>query len=363
MVSLRLVLALLLAILITVIPVSFTLTLPSPSHRSNPVVPVFHGDVTDAAASPSGLTIVYSVSSTAGSQLLLSDVPKGATKGVHQRPLATVQGEVTSMGWSPDGLHVFWVSVSNESILYLADVATLTTTKALTMGSIEDASWNPAGDQILFSGGGDGQQSLYLLNASKGSLVRLTSGGVDLYPSWAPDGRSVLFSRLEGNGSSIWRLVSAGNMTELTLLFGMNTRPVESCNGTIAFLSNRTGEWDVWTMLSDGSNAIDVVRSNFAREDGISADTTFVWSSDGSKLALSSSPASLGIRVYVIDPSKKSIQLDPYDQTHDIDMQAYSGMYTYHFSVVDDLGPLIGNSAHAVTWLRGSAGLVIIMDG
>ncbi len=149
----RLVLAFLLAILITVVPVTFTITLPLSSHRPIFVVPVFKGDVTDAAASPSGLIVAYSVNSSSSSQLWLSDVPNGAARGIHQRPLAHAQGEVTSMEWSSDGIHIFYVSVSGESTLYVADVATLTTKKVLTMDTIEDPSWNPAGGEDPLLGG------------------------------------------------------------------------------------------------------------------------------------------------------------------------------------------------------------------
>ncbi len=167
-------------------------------------------------------------------------------------------------------------------------------------------------------------------------MERITSGAADLYPSWAPDGKSVLFSRLDGNESGIWRSDLKGNLTLLNLIIGSNTRPVESRNGTIAFLSDRMGQWDVWTMLSNGTNAIDVVKSAFASENGISADTSLMWSSDGSKLVVSSTPAGQGVRVYVIDPSKKSVQWDTVNRTQDLDMQAYSGLYTYHFSVVEE---------------------------
>ena len=54
-------------------------------------------------------------------------------------------------------------------------------------GSDEHPSWSPDGRMLVYSSGGGGSSSLYLIPALGGTAVRLTDGrATDLQPDWGP---------------------------------------------------------------------------------------------------------------------------------------------------------------------------------
>lgn len=57
-----------------------------------------------------------------------------------------------------------------------------------------DPKWSPTGDLIAFYSNRDGDFDVYTIRADGGDLRRLTNHpGRDGGPSWAPDGRSLVF--------------------------------------------------------------------------------------------------------------------------------------------------------------------------
>ncbi len=73
------------------------------------------------------------------------------------------------------------------------------------------------------------------------------------YPAISPDGASVVFS----HRGDLWRVpVEGGLATQLTVHAAHDTRPVWSPDGsTIAFASDRYGNYDVFVMPAEGGKA------------------------------------------------------------------------------------------------------------
>ncbi|HUE83409.1 MAG TPA: protein kinase [Pyrinomonadaceae bacterium] len=92
--------------------------------------------------------------------------------------------------------------------------------------------------------------------------VQLSTGNVGFYGAsghgvaWTPEGRIVFISNESGN-SDIWIMDSDGaNRKQLTANKGQNVSPVVSADGRyIVFASDRAGARSIWRMNIDGSDA------------------------------------------------------------------------------------------------------------
>jgi len=215
-----------------------------------------------------------------------------------------------SPAWSPDGKEIAFVSyrtgtpelmiISNDGALRAAFPQ---------QGELNSApSWSPDGSAVAFSSSRDGNAEIYLLRLSDRSLKRLTNNdGIDTSPTWSPDGRQIAFTSDRAGSPHIYVMAADGggvhNITpevsycdaaswsplgdkiaftarvaggfdifvrdvkayeadprigpigRLTENSNINEWPRWSPDGRhLAFASNRTGNFDIYTMDLDGSH-------------------------------------------------------------------------------------------------------------
>ena len=120
-------------------------------------------------------------------------------------------------------------------------------------------AWNPkTGKQIVFVSDRGGTPGAYLSN-SDGSNVQkidLPDMGYVIDPSWSPNGQLVAFSwrRPSGNYDIYVMDIVSHQLVELTRDAGRNERPSWAPDGRhLVFESTRTGTRQIWSMLADGS--------------------------------------------------------------------------------------------------------------
>jgi hypothetical protein len=130
-------------------------------------------------------------------------------------------------------------------------------------------TWNPANPfQIVY----DGDLSLISLDLSSGATWPLTGDLADHSPAFAPEGSRIAVSYYQHDHWEIHTLNADGsNRVRLTrtpwrvigdqLLAGQeprswnNVAPAWSPDGiSIAYLTDRSGAWEIWLMAADGSN-------------------------------------------------------------------------------------------------------------
>jgi dipeptidyl aminopeptidase/acylaminoacyl peptidase len=74
------------------------------------------------------------------------------------------------------------------------------------------------GQSIAFASNRDGGQwRIYVMNADGTNARRLSSGPMDLTPTWSPDGNWIAFASTRGGQFDIWMVdIHGGNLTQIT---------------------------------------------------------------------------------------------------------------------------------------------------
>jgi TolB protein len=176
---------------------------------------------------------------------------------------ARYRGTNTTPTWSPDGSQVmFSSSMQGNPDLYVTD-SSGNRPKRLTYSSPNVANtspaWNPkTGNSVAFVSDRGGVPQLYLMNADGTDTHKLDlpDMGYVIDPSWSPNGQLLAFSwrRPSGNYDIYVMDASSRRTIELTRDAGRNERPSWAPDGRhIVFESTRSGSRQIWTMLADGS--------------------------------------------------------------------------------------------------------------
>lgn len=142
-------------------------------------------------------------------------------------------------------------------------------TPAADTASASDPAFSTDGSRIAFVTQRDGNPEIYVMNADGTGATRLTNDPqTDGRPCFTPDGQAVVFhsSRTAGK-QQIWVVNLDGTgLTQLTR-DSVNASPAVSPDGqTIAYVSTRNKDQDIWLMNRDGSNQRAFTRSPQQRE-------------------------------------------------------------------------------------------------
>jgi TolB protein len=172
------------------------------------------------------------------------------------------RGTNSSPAWSPDGSQIAFMSSQNgDPEIYVADADGARLHRiTFAAGVSTSPAWNPkTGMQIVFVSDRGGAPALYLAN-SDGSNVQkidLPDMGYVIDPAWSPNGQLLAFSwrRPSGNYDIYVMDIVSHQLVELTRDEGRNERPSWAPDGRhLVFESTRTGTRQIWSMLADGSD-------------------------------------------------------------------------------------------------------------
>jgi len=170
------------------------------------------------------------------------------------------RGLNTTPAWSPDGLQIiFCSSMSGDPELYLVDWNGTNLKRLTHVRGVEiSPAFNPkTGGQIAFVSDRGGSPQIYMMDRDGANVQRIAGGeGYVVDPSWSPNGQLLAFSwrRPNGNYDMYVMDVATREARQLTRDAGRNEHPSWAADGRhLVFQSNRTGSWQLWTMLADGS--------------------------------------------------------------------------------------------------------------
>jgi TolB protein len=215
--------------------------------------------------SPDASRIAFTCYAQPGSKsILTAQICVYSTASNHLISWPRFNGTNSSPSWSPDGAQLmFMSSMLGNPELFIADAASGLHPKRLTYsnGANTSPSWNPkTGQQVAFVSDRGGIPQLYVMNAdgTNQAKVDLPDMGYVIDPAWSPNGQLLAFSwrRPNGNYDLYVMEIVTRQLVELTRDVGRNERPSWAPDGRhLVFESTRTGTRQIWSMLADGTEA------------------------------------------------------------------------------------------------------------
>lgn len=141
--------------------------------------------------------------------------------------------------------------------------------------------WSPDGTRIVFSSNRDDNREIYTMTMTGADLQRLThDDALDDQPVWSPDGRAIAYSSNRGGSRDIFLMRADGSQQRnLSPHPAIDTRPHWLPDGRLAFVSDRTGTFDIYIL--------DVQTGDLQRlTNGVFNYRSAVWSPDSEQIAL-----------------------------------------------------------------------------
>lgn len=227
-------------------------------------------------------------------QVFISDVEG-------QRQITNSPYDKSRLSWFPDGKH-FLVN-ANDGRLFKVNIESGAESEIRTrITGMMDAMVSPDGKRIVFSlstaDSIDGND-LWIMNSDGTHLEKLTKlKWLQHEPAWSPDGEWVYF--LSGRGGQthdIWRVSINDRRTEQLTVGSLYHFDVSvSTNGRMAYSSNRSGDYEIWTQKINASP--------HKLTDSEALDARPDWSADGRWIAYESAQDGV-INIWIMDSDGK----------------------------------------------------------
>jgi TolB protein len=181
------------------------------------------------AWSGDGAKIAFSSSRSGDSEIWMAEASGG-----HLRRVTSFRGPDVSPTWNPrTNTQLAWVSGrTGLPQIYIMDQDGANVQRMTDGGYAVSPSWSPNGQFLTFSWnrkygpGAPGGQDIYVMDIASKRWLQLThEAGSNDYPSWAPDGRHIVFERASGGHSEIWSMLADGTEQRPLTRTGNNFMP------------------------------------------------------------------------------------------------------------------------------------------
>jgi TolB protein len=198
--------------------------------------------------------------------------------------------------WSWDGKSLAYTSFAKgKPDLYIVDIKQKKGVIVNRKGLNSFASWVPGKFELAATLSFEGDQEIYLLTGRGKIIKQLTRNrGIDLSPTFSPDGKQMAFVSKRGGTPQVYIMdMVSGNTRRLTFEGNYNTQPSWSPLGDkIAYSSMKNGENNICVISIDGKGLMQLTQGN-----GYNESPT--WSPDGTLIAFSSDRKGSS-RIYVM---------------------------------------------------------------
>jgi TolB protein len=186
----------------------------------------FQGMVFAPRFSPDGGRVAFSLERSGNSDIYVMDLKSRASRRLTADPAID-----TSPSFSPDGARIVFNSDrSGSRQIYVMD-ADGSNPRRISFGSGQYTTpvWSPTGEFIAFTKQDGGQFHIGVMRADGSDERILTSGYLDEGPTWAPNGRVLMFSRESPGGApKLWSVDVTGRILQPVPYPGAGSDPAWS---------------------------------------------------------------------------------------------------------------------------------------
>jgi Tol biopolymer transport system component len=178
--------------------------------------------------------------------------------------------------WSPDGNKMIFSSERHgNSEIYIMD-AYGNNQKRLTNNNTRDYHhrWSPNSQHIVYVSNEDGNQEIYIMNVDGSNKTNISNSEInEMFPCWSPDGESILYCSEENEGWKIYRMdINGENREKVSEYTGTNWElyPQYSPDGKkITYFTHEPEKQirNIFVMNKNGKNIVQLTHSDFVDED------------------------------------------------------------------------------------------------
>ncbi len=193
--------------------------------------PIFNSYAGNPSISPDGTEMAFALTTPRGD----TDIFISKLDGSDRRDISNNPAVESSPTWAPNGRQIAFVSDRHQTgngQIYICDIDGSNVRGIIKEGGDADSpAWSPDGKWIAFHWKPrlSTAYDIFLADVSSGRITQLTSsGGSNEYPSWAPDGRHMAFQSNRTGTYQLYIMLLDGSELRMITKQGNNTSPAWS---------------------------------------------------------------------------------------------------------------------------------------
>jgi TolB protein len=199
--------------------------------------------------------------------------------GQRARPVGLKEKYLISLRWSRDGSRLYYSSQRGRRWgIFALELKTLRETLLFSKPGTNIMGDVDANGDIVFSASFQGSPGIYMLSPGLKLRTLISTWGIDVSPSFSPDGSRIVFVSNRGGTPQIYIMDSNGyNIARISFKGAYNTSPSWSPGGErIVFAGRYGGNNQIFTAKPDGSDSVMLTTAGSNDEPSFSADGRFI---------------------------------------------------------------------------------------